>query len=54
VPSLTIMANDVDKMNLKIISFNVHGFMQGYCVLEDLIKDRKAKPDVSVVYKNTG
>jgi len=36
--------------SLKIVSFNMHGFMQGYCVLEELIKD--VSPDIILVQEH--
>ena len=36
--------------SLNIVSFNMHGFMQGYCVLEELIKD--ISPDIILVQEH--
>jgi len=44
------MASDEQQAILKIISFNMHGFMQGYCVLKDLIED--CKPDLLLLQEH--
>jgi len=44
------MANDGEKINLDIVSFNMHGFMQGYCVLEELISD--CRPDIFMLQEH--
>ena len=50
------MANDVNvgtvknNMLLKIISFNMHGFQQGYPTVEDLIAD--CKPDIFLLQEH--
>jgi len=51
------MASDIitrSNYNLKLISFNMHAFHQGYSVIEDLIA--QVKPDLFLLlyYKNIG
>ena len=44
--------NANDTKSLSIVSFNMHGFMQGYCVLEDLIKNKDDKPYVFLLQEH--
>jgi len=45
------MGTEVKVEHLKIISYNMHGFMQGYPVLEDFMNDDN-KPDVFLVQEH--
>ena len=39
------MESEVAQINLKIVSYNMHGFMPGFSVLEDFVNSEES-PDV--------
>ena len=45
------MEFEVAQINLKIVSYNMHGFMQGFSVLEDFINSEES-PDVFLLQEH--